>query len=129
MMIAYGHEGISSRIKDRSFLTYVLVRSLDDTYVKLADKAMESFSIATEPGAFLVDFLPACASPHLEYFYLHWQFIPLVKYVPAWFPGAEFKRKAKAWRKLSQSMLKSPYEMTKRKVVRHLHQLFAPTTF
>ncbi|KIM73756.1 hypothetical protein PILCRDRAFT_828807, partial [Piloderma croceum F 1598] len=83
MMIAYGHE----------------VRSLDDTYVKLADKAMESFSIATEPGAFLVDFLPA------------------LKYVPAWFPGAEFKRKAKAWRKLSQSMLKSPYEMTKRKVL------------
>jgi hypothetical protein len=71
MMIAYGHEGISSRIEDCTFLTYVLVKSLDDTYVKLADKAMESFSIATEPGAFLVDFLPACASPHLEYFYLH----------------------------------------------------------
>ncbi|KIM77529.1 hypothetical protein PILCRDRAFT_825308 [Piloderma croceum F 1598] len=83
MKIAYGYDvGLSG-----------------DKYVKLADEAVESISIAAEPGAFLVDFLPA------------------LKYVPAWFPGAGFKRKAKAWRKLSQSMLKDPYQMTKRKIL------------
>ena len=44
-----------------------------------------------------------------------------MKYVPAWFPGAGFKRKAEAWRKLSQSMLNDPYQMTKRKIVRQLY--------
>jgi hypothetical protein len=34
-----------------------------DIYVKLADQVLESFSIAGEPGAFLVDFFPACMSP------------------------------------------------------------------
>lgn len=58
-------------IKHCSFLTYALVTSLDDKYVKLADKAMEAFSIATEPGAFLVDFLPACASPRPKYCHRH----------------------------------------------------------
>jgi len=82
MKITYGHE----------------VGPLSDNYVKLADEAMESFSIAAEPGAFLVDFLPS------------------LKYIPAWFPGAGFKRKAMVWRKLSQSMLNDPYQMTKRKI-------------
>jgi hypothetical protein len=33
-----------------------------DIYLKLADEVLESFSIAGEPGAFLVDFFPACMS-------------------------------------------------------------------
>ncbi|KIM79112.1 hypothetical protein PILCRDRAFT_823686, partial [Piloderma croceum F 1598] len=56
MQITYGHE----------------VGPLGDNYVKLADEALESFSTASEPGAFLVDF-----------------------------PGAGFKRKAMVWHKLS----------------------------
>ena len=40
-----------------------------------------------------------------------------VKYVPSWFPGVTFKRKAMAWYKDSRAMLTVPYEMTKRKIV------------
>jgi cytochrome P450 len=83
MMITYGHE----------------VAPEGDFFVKLADEALESFSVGGEPGRFLVDFFP------------------LLKYVPDWFPGAGFKRKAKAWRKLSDSMLNVPYEMTKPKIL------------
>jgi len=83
MMIAYGHE----------------VAPEGDIFVKLADDAMDSFSIGAEPGAFLVDFLP------------------ILKYVPAWFPGAGFQRKAQAWHKLSQDMLTVPYDITKRKIL------------
>ena len=32
----------------------------DDPFVELADKATEQFSLATEPGAYLVDVLPMC---------------------------------------------------------------------
>lgn len=32
-----------------------------------------------------------------------------VKYVPSWFPGAEFKRKAKAWNKNVQDTIDVPY--------------------
>jgi hypothetical protein len=36
--------------------------SPEDIYVELADKVMDSFAIAGEPGAFLVDFFPFCMS-------------------------------------------------------------------
>lgn len=42
----------------------------------------------------------------------------IVKYVPTWFPGAGFKRKAYEWRKLSQAMLERPFDMVKERVVR-----------
>jgi hypothetical protein len=46
------------------FLTPILVGSQGGGYVKLAGDAMASVAIAGESGAFLVDFLPACALPH-----------------------------------------------------------------
>jgi hypothetical protein len=49
---------------------------------------------------------------------LHTDSIMQVKYIPAWFPGAGFKRKAEAWYKQSQAMLQVPFAMTKRKIVR-----------
>jgi hypothetical protein len=67
MKITYGHEGTSSRNQGLSLSHTALVGPLSDNYVKLADEAMESFSIAAEPGAFLVDFLPSCASSRLLY--------------------------------------------------------------
>lgn len=47
----------------------------------------------------------------------------LVKYIPYWFPGAGFKRKAKEWYKSSPAMLRTPYETTKEQIV-GLHLLF-----
>jgi hypothetical protein len=65
MKIAYGHEGMPSRNQVLSLPHTTLVDSLGDNYVKLADEALESFSTAAEPGAFLVDFLPSCGSSRL----------------------------------------------------------------
>jgi len=52
-----------------------------DPLVHLADKALSEFSQITTPGAFLVDMMP------------------ILKYVPSWFPGAGFKRLAKKYTK------------------------------
>ncbi|KAF8513275.1 cytochrome P450 [Gautieria morchelliformis] len=70
----------------------------DDEYVQVAEAANKTFSDALNPGSFLVDFMPA------------------LKHVPAWFPGASFKRKANAWRKLSRDLIERPFEAVKRKM-------------
>ncbi|GJJ06167.1 hypothetical protein Clacol_000356 [Clathrus columnatus] len=67
----------------------------DDLMVKLSERGLHEFSIAQAPGAFLVDF------------------IPLLKYVPPWFPGAGFRRKAMEWKLHQQEMMDTPFEFTK----------------
>jgi hypothetical protein len=60
MMISYGHEGISHDAKRRHFPLTCNSVLPEDIYVELADKVMDSFAIAGEPGAFLIDFFPFC---------------------------------------------------------------------
>jgi len=76
---------------------YVVANEGDD-YVALADAAMRPFSHAGIFGTYLVDY------------------IPILKYVPWWMPGATFKRKAREWRRLSREMLESQYNIVKQKM-------------
>jgi hypothetical protein len=71
----------------------------DDPYIETAQRAVRPLLIAVVPGAFLVDA------------------IPVLKYVPEWFPFAGFQRKAKEWRKLAIAMLEVPFEAAKHKMV------------
>ena len=71
----------------------------NDPYISVASEAIEGVSEAGVPGAFLVDLLP------------------VLKYVPSWFPGAEFKRKAARWRALISETLERPYHRVKRELV------------
>jgi hypothetical protein len=66
--------------------------------VDLADRATEQFSLSTTPGAFLVDFMP------------------FLKYVPAWVPGAGFKRTAKEWSNTLNEMVNMPHNFTKQQM-------------
>lgn len=75
------------------------VQPHDDPYIKVAEHGVEGFSIAAVPGTFLVDALP------------------ILKYVPEWFPGASFKRKAREWKKSTISMIETPFAAAKEKVV------------
>ncbi|KAJ7247336.1 cytochrome P450 [Mycena rebaudengoi] len=70
----------------------------NDPYITLVRDAMHTLSIAGPPGTFLVDFLP------------------ILKYVPDWFPGAQFQRKAKVWRKLARDSLDVPFADAKRNI-------------
>ncbi|KAG6826672.1 hypothetical protein H0H93_016325, partial [Arthromyces matolae] len=83
--------------------TYGLeIEPKNDPYVTTAFEAAHSLFTAAIPGAFLVDSLP------------------ILKYVPDWMPFADFKRKAKAWRKLAQDMVDKPFEATKKNIVRNV---------
>jgi len=53
------------------------VKDAKDPHLRLAEKGIEGGSIAAQPGRLLVDA------------------IPLLKYIPAWLPGAHFQRFAK----------------------------------
>ncbi|KAG6337367.1 hypothetical protein ID866_1740 [Astraeus odoratus] len=66
-----------------------------DHIIGLSDRATDIFTKTTVPGAFLVDF------------------IPILTYVPEWFPGAGFKRKAREWRLVFDELVNRPYEFVK----------------
>ncbi|KAL0951326.1 hypothetical protein HGRIS_008031 [Hohenbuehelia grisea] len=66
-----------------------------DYYVALAGDAMEGLSQTTNAGSYLVDF------------------IPILKYVPAWMPGASFKRLARKWRAASWALRDKPFARLK----------------
>ncbi|KAJ6575009.1 cytochrome P450 [Mycena capillaripes] len=68
------------------------IRPENDPYVALAKEALKGLNQAVHTGSFLVDFLP------------------VLKYVPSWVPGASFKRKAEAWAKSSLALRDIPFE-------------------
>ena len=72
----------------------------EDPIVSIVDRAMDHFSDATAPGAFLVDVFPS------------------LQYVPSWFPGAGFQRKGKQWRQNVQDMADVPFNLVKQRMVR-----------
>ncbi|KAF8844010.1 cytochrome P450 [Paxillus ammoniavirescens] len=66
-----------------------------DVYVTIADQALQGLGQAGIFGSFLVDYLP------------------FLKYIPEFIPGAEFKRQARAWRVATRSMIDKPFQMVK----------------
>ncbi|KAG2003242.1 cytochrome P450 [Coprinopsis cinerea AmutBmut pab1-1] len=68
------------------------VQPNNDPYIQLAEAAIKSAVEAAVPGAFLVDFVPA------------------LRYVPEWVPGAGFKKKAREWKRLNNKMRNKPFE-------------------
>ena len=88
--------------------TYGLeIASKDDKYIKLAKAGVDPILPALNPGTYLVDFIPA------------------LKYIPDWVPGAGFKKTAKECRVRLQIMRDSPYEDAKHQIV---SAIFIPHT-
>ncbi|KAG1817986.1 cytochrome P450 [Suillus subaureus] len=82
------------------------VKENDDPFVDLADRVTTEVSQG-QLGTFLVDILPF-----------------LVK-VPAWFPGAGFKRIAREWRGALEEMVSAPHDFVKDQMAAGT----APTSF
>ncbi|EJD42950.1 cytochrome P450 [Auricularia subglabra TFB-10046 SS5] len=84
-------------------LTYDIDISTDvdggeDPWVALAHSAIEIMTAAVVFGTFAVDW------------------IPLLKYVPAWFPGAAFQRLARESREISKRFRLGPLEMVRERI-------------
>ncbi|KAJ1306125.1 hypothetical protein OPQ81_010836 [Rhizoctonia solani] len=74
------------------------VKDTHDSLVEDNATLVENLTIAAIPGNFMVNF------------------IPWLKYVPEWFPGARWKRKIKEWRKLKESVVNGPYNWAKAQI-------------
>ncbi|OOQ83920.1 O-methylsterigmatocystin oxidoreductase [Penicillium brasilianum] len=66
-----------------------------DHLVHITNMALDHFAKAATPGAWMVDIIPA------------------LKYIPAWFPGAGFKRVAQSWREQLIGIADRPYAFVK----------------
>jgi len=74
----------------------------DSDYVKIAEIVVAAHAEVGKPGAFLADLLPS------------------MKYIPAWFPGAGWKRKANYWRKLGECLVHMPWNIVKEQLVGYI---------
>ena len=94
------------------------VQDSNDPLVNIAEAAVEGFSQASVPGAWLVDIFPACESEsQLMATFLLSYTTPQVRYVPDWMPGATFKVKAAQWRDAHTQLLNVPFNMVEEQMV------------
>ena len=81
-------------------MTYSIdIKANNDPYIKIAEEALAAGAEFLIPGAFLVDI------------------IPILKYVPEWFPGAKFQSKAAAMRKQIKIMRNTTFSATEELMV------------
>lgn len=68
----------------------------------------------------MVDYLPICKEVvrSLEFLNSRRMLHLTVKYVPSWFPGAGFKRKAAHWKEVNHRMEHRPFNAVKDALVR-----------
>lgn len=59
---------------------------------------MGQFSVGSLPGAWLVDAMP------------------ILRHVPEWFPGANFKKLAREWKQCLNNAIEMPYIFTKQQM-------------
>lgn len=69
--------------------------SFNDDFIQNATRSMEEMGKGCEPSEFLVNA------------------IPMLSYVPSWFPGAGFKKLAAEWRKHYDVMVDAPFNLVK----------------
>ncbi|KAH7334824.1 cytochrome P450 [Rhizoctonia solani] len=74
------------------------VEDTNDPLVRDSATIIENFTIAAIPGNFMVNF------------------IPWLKYVPEWFPGAKWKRTIMEWKQLKGRVVNGPYEWAKAQI-------------
>ncbi|KAF8574681.1 cytochrome P450 [Ramaria rubella] len=67
-----------------------------DPLMHSTEEGLKAMGIAGIPGAFIVDMFPS------------------LKYLPHWMPGADFKKRAREWRKHVVAMAQVPWDAAKR---------------
>ncbi|KIP12382.1 hypothetical protein PHLGIDRAFT_62333 [Phlebiopsis gigantea 11061_1 CR5-6] len=76
------------------------VKDQNDPYITIAEKALHSLSMTGNAGSYLVDY------------------VPLLRYLPSWAPGTQFKRDGVRWRQAVNTMFARPIELVKESIAR-----------
>ena len=77
----------------------IAIQESDDPYVSMAEEVLRGTAEAGIPGSFLVDLFP------------------ILKYVPSWFPGAGFQKKAARWKEATNMMAEKPFRHVQEQLV------------
>ncbi|CAL1715497.1 unnamed protein product [Somion occarium] len=86
------------------------IESENDRYLEIAEQSLQALSATVNAGSYLVDSLP------------------ILKYLPSWFPGAKFKRQAEVWRAPVLDMLNEPFDYVKKRLAEGNAQESAATS-
>lgn len=78
------------------------VKSLDDEFVLLVEKALAGANECATPGANWVEFMP------------------FLRMIPSWLPGGRTQRLIAEYKPAVESMVQSPFEAVKRRLVSQL---------
>jgi hypothetical protein len=99
-------QGVINKITTSTFAATIMkigygiaVQDSDDPYISNAEQALKGAAEAGIPGAFLVDSFP------------------ILKYVPSWFPGAGFQKKAARVREVTNTMAEKPFRHVQEQLV------------
>ena len=74
-----------------------------DPLVNLAERMVSNLALAAMPFAWPVDA------------------IPVLKYLPGWFPGAAFKKTAQRYKQINQAFVDIPYDFVRRQMARETY--------
>ncbi|KAI0790553.1 cytochrome P450 [Abortiporus biennis] len=78
-------------------LTYGFeVKSEKDHFIKIAERGVYGLSQVANTGSYLVDL------------------IPILQYIPMWFPGAQFRKDAARWQSDLRAMKEEPFQLVQR---------------
>jgi hypothetical protein len=77
----------------------ISVQENDDPYISVAEEVLDGLTKSGVVGAFWVDFLP------------------FLKHVPSWVPGAGFQKKAARWREVNHIMAEKPFRYVREQLV------------
>lgn len=77
----------------------IKIEGLDDPHVRNVEEALACFTDTAVPGRYLVDIFP------------------IMRFIPSWFPGAEWKRKALRWRDNNHEVRYKPWNLIKARLV------------
>jgi hypothetical protein len=91
------------------------IESYESEYISLPERVLEILSEVTTPGRFFVDFLP----------FREWEShmtkpvsdLPIVRYIPSWFPGAGFQRLALESQETHRRALDNPINAVQSQMV------------
>ena len=75
------------------------IQESGDRYITIAEEVVDAGNEVAIPGAFLVDLFPILA------------------YVPSWFPGTGFQKKAAQWRGLGATLVEKPFRYVQEQLV------------
>ena len=94
------------------------VQDSNDPYIDIAERALQAVNAGVNAGSFLVDIVPICESLRDGLLVHRSHVFFVVRHIPDWFPGANFKRLAKKWRVPVTEMSEKPYAYFKKRMVR-----------